>query len=138
MAALSPLGGVVLIAYYFGQNINHLHRPGPNEQEDNLQGEFWNRHRNIDNGLLTVALSLPSHLRLPTRVGNSNVVFLNLMLHTATITIHAAAIFKAERNDLPMSIIEQSKARCLLAAAEVATAMRLASHLDVATVSRRD
>ena len=134
-AYISPLAGVVLIAHYFGQNLTHLHQPGPNEQEDDLQGEFWKRHRKLDNALLATALSLPSHLRLPVGVRNGNVVFLNMALHTATITLHQAAIFKAESNDLPTSIVEQSRTRCLLAAAEVTTIMRLTSHLDVATVS---
>lgn len=138
MASLSPFGGVVLIAHYFGQNLTHLHQPGPNDQEDDLQGEFWKRHRKMDNALLTTALSLPSHLRLPAGVRIGNVVFLNMALHTATICLHQAAIFKAESNDLPTNIVEQSRARCVLAAAEVTTIMRLASHLDAATVRQKD
>lgn len=138
IASLSPLGGVVLIAHFFGQNLIHLHQPGPNEQEGDLQGDFWKRHRKMDNALLTTAISLPSHLRLPVGIRNPNVVFLNIALHTATICLHQAAIFKGENNDLPPGIVEQSRTRCLLAAAEVATIMRLTSHLDVATVSRRD
>lgn len=138
VASLSPFAGVVLVAHYFGQNLIHLHRPGPNDQDDDLQGEFWKRHRKMDNALLTTALSLPSHLRLPAGVRNCNVVFLNMALHTATITLHQAAIFKAESNDLPANIVEQSRTRCLLAAAEITTIMRLTSHLDVATVRLRD
>ena len=138
IASLSPLGGVVLIAHYLGQNLIHLHQPGPNEREGDLQGEFWKRHRKMDNALLTTALSLPSHLKLPAGIRNANVVFLNIILHTATICLHQAAIFKGEHNDLPPSIVEQSRTRCLLAAAEVATIMRFTSHLDVAAVSRRD
>lgn len=133
-ASLSPFAGVVLMAYYFGKNLTHLHRPGPNEREDDLQGEFWKRHRSMDNALLNTALSLPSHLRLPMGVRNANVVFLNMSIHTLTICLHQSAIFKAENNDLPSSLVEQSQTRCLLAASEIATVMRLVSHLDVASV----
>ncbi|MCJ1470735.1 hypothetical protein MMC07_009382 [Pseudocyphellaria aurata] len=135
LSSLSPFGGVVLTAHYFGQNLIHLHQPGPNEQDHDLHGEFWQRHRRMDNALLTTALSLPAHLRLPAGVRNENVVFLNMALHTATISLHQAAIFKAEHNDLPMSIVEQSRTRCLLAAAETTTVMRLSSHLDVASMN---
>lgn len=138
LSSLSPLGGVVLMAHHFEQCLIHLHRPGPNEQEDDLQGEFWKRHRSMDNALLTTALSLPSHLRLPAGVRNGNVVFLNMALHTAIISLHNASIFKAEGNDLPTNIVEQSRTRCLLAALEITTIMRLSSHVDVLTVIQRD
>lgn len=134
LSSLSPLAGVVLMAYYLGRNVSHLHRPAANEREDDLQGEYWKRHRSMDSALLNTALHLPSHLRLPAGVRNPNAVFLNMALHTSTICLHQAAIFKARKNDLPNSIAEQSLGRCLLAATEIATAMRLTCHLDINTV----
>ena len=133
-ATLSSFAGVVLMAHYFGMNLKHLHQPGPNEREDDLHGEFWSRHRKMDNTLLNTALLLPSHLRLPNGVRNVNVVFLNMSLHTSTICLQQAAIFKAEKNSLPRSIIEQSQVRCILAANEIATIMRVTSHVEVASV----
>lgn len=135
LSSLSSFAGVVLMAYYLGRNVSHLHRPAANEREDDLQGEFWKRHRSMDNALLNTALHLPSHLRLPAGVRNPNAVFLNMALHTSTICLHQAAIFKAGNNDLPKSIAEQSQGRCLLAATEIATTMRLTCHLDTNTVS---
>lgn len=134
VAQLSPMAGVVFMAYFFGRNLTHLHRPEPNEREDDLQGEFWKRHRRMDNTLLNTALALPSHLRLPSGIRDSKVVFLNMNIHTSTICLHQAAIFKAEANGLPSSLIDQSQTRCLLAAMEIATIMRLSSHLDTASV----
>ena len=135
VASLSPLAGVVYISHFFGLNITHLHRPEPNDGEDDLQGPFWRRHRSMDNILLNTIMSLPSHLRLPAGVRNPNIVFLNFALHTSTVCLHQAAIFKAEKNQLPPSVIEQSRARCILAASEIASVMRLTSHIDVAGVS---
>ena len=136
VASLSSFAGVVFVSHFFGLNLTHLHRPSPNDREADVSGEFWKRHRNMDNVLLNTSLSLPSHLRLPAGVRNSNVVFLNFALHTSTICLHQAAIFKAEKFQLSNTIIEQSRTRCILAAAEIATVMRLTSHLDVAGVSR--
>ncbi len=134
MTSLSSLAGVVLMAHYLGKNVTHLHQPGPNEREDDLQGDFWNRHRSMDRALLNMALFLPAHLRLPAGVRNPNIGFLNMGLHTSTVCLHQAAIFKGEQNDLSKSIIEQSQGRCLLAANEIAAVMRLTCHLDVTTV----
>lgn len=134
VASLSTLAGVVFMAHFFGLNLNHLHRPEPNERDDDLQGAFWKRHRKMDNTLLNTALALPSHLRLPAGVRDPNVVFLNMNIHTSTICLHQAAIFKIENNKLPSGLIEQSQTRCLLAATEIATVMRLISHLDSISV----
>ena len=135
-AQLSPFAGVVLVTHFFGLNLTHLHRPEPNQQEHDVNGLFWKRHRTIDNDLLKLALQLPSSLRLPSGIRNPNIVFLNFALHTSTICLHQAAIFKAEKNGLPNTVVEQSRTRCILAAAEIASVMRLASHLDVAGVSK--
>ena len=134
VASLSTLAGVVFMAHFFGLNLNHLHRPEPNERDDDLQGGFWKRHRKMDNTLLNTSLALPSHLRLPSGVRDANVVFLNMNIHTSTICLHQAAIYKAESNGLSVNIIEQCQTRCLVAAAEIATIMRLISHLDSISV----
>ena len=134
-AQLSAFGGMVLATHFFGLNILHIHRPEPNQQEHDVNGQFWKRHRAMDNDLLKTALQLPSSLRLPSGIRNPNVVFLNFALHTSTICHHQAAITKAEDYNLPRTVIEQSRTRCILAAAEIAGVMRLASHLDVAGVS---
>lgn len=134
-AQLSPFAGVVLVTHFFGLNLTHLHRPEPNQQEHDINGPFWKRHRAMDNDLLKTALQLPSSLRLPSGVRNPNIVFLNFALHTSTICLHQAAIFKAEKNQLSNTIVEQSRTRCILAAAEIASVMRLTSHLDVGGVS---
>lgn len=130
-AALSPFGGVVLIAHFFGCNLIHLQRPEPDDREHDIQGEFWKRHRSMDNTLLNTSLNLPLHLRLPAGVRDPNTVFLNMNIHTSTICLHQAAIFKAEKNDMPISLIEQSNTRCLLAASEITSIMRLINHLDI-------
>ncbi|KAL8755642.1 MAG: hypothetical protein Q9184_004735 [Pyrenodesmia sp. 2 TL-2023] len=129
-ARLSPFAGVVYMASIFGKNLTHLHRPGVDENDDDLQGEFWKRHRQLDNMLLKTSLSLPLHLRLPAGIRNPNCVFLNMCIHTSTICLHQAALFKAENKNLPPSLMDQSSTRCSLAAAELTNIMRLISHLD--------
>ncbi|KAL8865360.1 MAG: hypothetical protein Q9198_009359 [Flavoplaca austrocitrina] len=129
-ANLSPFAGIVFMAHIFGRNLTHLHQPGSNERDDDLQGDFWKRHRALDNTLLHTSLSLPPHLRLPAGVRDVNVVFINMSIHTSTICLHQAAMFKADQNKLPQSIIDQSSTRCLLAATEITNIMRLICHLD--------
>ncbi|KAA8894115.1 putative C6 transcription factor Prf [Sphaerosporella brunnea] len=128
---LSPFGGVCLMASLFGRNLTHLHRSDADEKDDDLNGEFWRRHRNMDNILLNIQLSLPSHFRLPAGIQEANIVFTNMNIHTSTICLHQAAIFKAEKNRMPSSVSAESKIRCITAAAQIASIMRMVCHLDL-------
>jgi len=85
--------------------------------------------------VLNTALALPENLRLPQGLNDSNVIFMNMNIHTSTICLHQAAIFKADKNRMPARISAESKVRCITAAAEIASIMRQISHLDLCTVS---
>ncbi|KAI1503217.1 fungal-specific transcription factor domain-containing protein [Biscogniauxia marginata] len=134
-AKLSSFGGVVLMACLFGRNLVHLHRPDVEDRDHDMNGEFWKRHRNMDNILLNTSLCLPSHLKLPSGLANPNIVFTNMNIHTSTICLHQAAIFKADRNRLPPTVSAESKVRCITAANEIASIMRMVSHLDLSAMN---
>lgn len=134
-ATLSSFAGIVLMACLFGRNLTHLHRREDDDNDHDLNGEFWKRHRALDNILLNTSLSLPEHLRLPFGVGEANVVFLNMNVHTATVCLHQAAIYKADRNQLSPQLVSDSKRRCLVAANQITNTMKMISHTDLTTVS---
>ena len=123
------------MACLFGRNLTHLHRPGPQDNDHDLHGNFWKRHHMYDNILLSVALSLPNHLRLPQGINDPNTVFCNMSIHTSTICLHQAAIFKAEKHRLPAQIVTESKRRCIIAANQISNIMRMISHTDLSLVS---
>ncbi|KAH6636717.1 fungal-specific transcription factor domain-containing protein [Chaetomium tenue] len=132
---ISSFAGVALMACLFGRNLVHLHRPDVDDRDHDLNGEFWKRHRQMDNILLNTSLCLPTHLKLPNGLGNANVVFTNMCIHTSTICLHQAAIFKADKNRLPASVSSESKVRCITAANEIASIMRMVSHLDLSAMN---
>lgn len=119
--SISTMGGIALMACMFGRNLLHLHRPDSDDRDNDLNGEFWKRHRSLDNILLNTSLCLPPHLKLPAGLANPNVIFTNMCIHTSTICLHQAAIFKADKNRLPSSVSAESKVRCITAANEIAT-----------------
>ena len=134
-AFLSSFGGVIAVACLFGKIVHHVHQPGPDDRAFDLQGEFWRRHREMDNVLLKVSLSLPDHLRLPAGIRNPNIVFLNMEIHTSTICLHQAAICTAGAHGVNDSAIAESRSRSLVAATELANILRLISHMDITSVS---
>jgi hypothetical protein len=132
---ISSFGGIVLMSCLFGRNLTHLHRPDADDLDNDLNGPFWKRHRQMDNILLNTSLCLPSHLKLPDGIGTPNVIFMNMSIHTSAICLHQAAIFKAEKHNLPASVSADSKVRCITAANETASIMRNISHMDLSGVS---
>ncbi|RFU35919.1 hypothetical protein B7463_g324, partial [Scytalidium lignicola] len=132
---LSSFAGVILMAALFGKNLIHLHRPDADDRDNDLNGEFWKRHRNMDNILLNTSLSMPSQFKLPNGLNNPNIVFTNMNIHTSAICLHQAAIYKAEKNALPLSVSAESKIRCITAANEISNIMRMISHLDLSSMN---
>jgi hypothetical protein len=128
---LSSFGSTALMACLFGRNLTHLHRPEPEDNEDDLNGAFWKRHRQLDNIILNTTLCIPPQLRLPEGISNPNVVWTAMCIHTSTICLHQAAIFKADKNRLPSNISAESKMRCIASANETASIMRMISHMDM-------
>ena len=137
IANIHSMGGIVLTATLFGRNLLHLHRPEPEDRDADLDGGFWTRHRSLEGILLQTSLGLPDHLRLPSGLSDPNAVFMNMNIHTSVICLHQAAIFKADKYHLPVNVSNESKIRCVTAAAEIASLMRMISHLDLATVRFR-
>ncbi|TGJ80007.1 hypothetical protein E0Z10_g8758 [Xylaria hypoxylon] len=134
-AKLSAFGGIVLMATLFGRNLTHLHRPDVDDRDHDMNGEFWKRHRLLDNILLNTSLCLPNQLKLPAGLSNPNIVFTNMNIHTSTICLHQAAIFKADKNMLPPTVSAESKVRCITAANEIASIMRMTSHMDLSAMN---
>jgi hypothetical protein len=123
------------MACLFGRNLLHLHRPDAQDNDHDLNGEFWKRHRSLDNILLNISLSLPHQLRLPAGIYDSNIIFVNMNIHASTICLHQAAIFKADKNLMSPQISGDSKRRCIIAADQITNIMKLVSHVDLSTVS---
>src|SRR5271170_2290899 len=133
-SGLSAFAGVAIVAALSGRTLLHLQRPSPKNDDHDLNGEFWKAHRKIDDILLNTSLYLPSHLRLPTGSSNSNIIFLNMGLQAATIVVHQAAMFKAEKFGLAQSIIAESSMRCIAAATQITSIMRMIAHTDLSVV----
>lgn len=134
---LSSFGGVILSAALYGKNFEHLHRTGPNENPaDPVNGEFWKRHRKMENVLSSTFMFMPDHLRLPAGLRDMSIVFIHMNLHSSSICLHQVAIVAALKHDLNTGIVRQSQARCLMAAEEITNIMRLICHVDASNVGR--
>lgn len=135
MAVLPSCAIEAIIASVIARILNHICRSSPNDREYDINGEFWKRHRSLDQTNLNLALSLPANIRLPHALNDQLAIFDNMMLHTATITLHQAAILKAGRLPSPNRVFNESRSRCLVAAEQITCIMKMISHTDLTRVS---
>jgi len=136
---VSTFGGIILSATLFGHNFRHLHKTGPNERPEDLDnGDFWKRHRKMDNVLSATFMFFPDHLRLPAGLRDSNIPLIHMNIHASTICLHQAAILTAEKHQLPIEFRRQCRNRSYGAAEEIVSIMRMISHFDVRFVSLSD
>lgn len=133
-ADISSFAGTVLLSALFGRNLLHLHRPDQDDRDDDLNGKFWQRHRDINDTLSRISLALPDRLRIPMGLPDPNVIFLNMCIHTSIICLHQAAIFKADKNRMDSHIAGDSKVYCIKAAMDISHIMRCVATYDLSAV----
>lgn len=133
--AYSSFAGSVVVCYLFNLILKHAHRPKENDSpEDYEYGEYWKRHRDIDNTLSSAFMFLPEPFRLPENYRESTAVNTNLNLHASIICLHHAALERIETHNLPNSIKLISQTRLAAAAQEIVNVLKLTSHLNSGTV----
>ncbi|RGP74245.1 hypothetical protein FLONG3_6157 [Fusarium longipes] len=124
----SSFAGRVLTAHIFHRTIEHNN----SENGEALTYDaFWQDHKAIDNDLKFMILMLPKSLCLPANYKNHNAVFVNVMLHTATICLHRAALWKMKSNiqGLPGYMIRLSQDRLVPAAEEILNIFKMIPEL---------
>ncbi|KAE8137928.1 fungal-specific transcription factor domain-containing protein [Aspergillus pseudotamarii] len=135
LATLSPSASIAFVSCIFGRITDHLRLPQSQDDDSYGTGGFWQRHRSCDEILLNFALAMPNHLRLPNGMGDPNIIFCNIALHTAIICLHQAAIFRAEWNNVSEYPIVESKLRCTAAAQQVLEIIKMVGPVNMSKVN---
>ncbi|KAI0408646.1 hypothetical protein F4802DRAFT_548346 [Xylaria palmicola] len=127
----SSFAGSVVVCHLFNIILKHAHRPKENDNPENYEyGEYWKRHRDIDNTLSSAFMFLPESLRLPENYRELTAVNTNLNLHASVICLHHAALERIDTHNLPESVKRVSQNRLSAAAQEIVNIMKLTSHLN--------
>ncbi|KAI0382903.1 fungal-specific transcription factor domain-containing protein [Hypomontagnella monticulosa] len=127
----SSFAGAVMVCHIFNQILKHVHKPKPNDNPDNYEyGEYWQRHRDLDNTLSGAFMYLPEALRLPENYRDSVAVHTNLNLHASIICLHHSAIDRIDTYKLPESAKKICHDRLTTAAQEIVNIVKLTSHVN--------
>ncbi|RKF71198.1 Citrinin biosynthesis transcriptional activator mrl3 [Golovinomyces cichoracearum] len=128
---LSNYGGVLLTAAYFGHFFQHVRGTGPsNHPEDIQNGEFWKRHRKMENSLNNTFIYLPESLRLPAGRRDMNVIFMHMNIQASIIGLHRTAVATANRYSVDKMVVRQCRARTFIAAEEIVSILQLTCNED--------
>ncbi|KAI0194187.1 hypothetical protein F4808DRAFT_464600 [Astrocystis sublimbata] len=127
----SSFSGSIVVCHLFNLILKHAHRPKQNDNpEDYEYGDYWKRHRDIDNTLSSAFMFLPDSFRLPENYRDLTAINTNLNLHASIICLHHAALERIDTYSLPDSIKRISHDRLSAAAQEIVNIMKLTSHVS--------
>ncbi|EFQ25024.1 hypothetical protein CGRA01v4_06675 [Colletotrichum graminicola] len=130
-ASYSTFAAAVVVCFIFNKLLKHVHWERPNDRPTDVEyGEFWTRHRDIDNMLSSAFMFLPERFRLPHGMRDPTAVHTNLNLHASVICLHHAAIDRIERYNLPEKLKAASMLRLRTAAEEVVNVVKSTSHVN--------
>lgn len=128
-APYSSFAGTIITCECFKGILRHVHRPKPSDNpQDLMEGEFWKRHRDLDNDLSSIFMFLPDSFRLPQSAGDAPAIYANLNLHAAVICLHQAALEKADMFNLGESVRSPSISRLRSSADEIVNIVKMTSH----------
>ncbi|KAK5989095.1 Citrinin biosynthesis transcriptional activator mrl3-like protein [Cladobotryum mycophilum] len=128
-ASFGGFSGAIVICQIFKTILRHIHGAKPSDHaEDLMHGEFWRRHRDLDNQLSSLFMFLPDSMRLPQNVRDPSAVHTNLNLHASIICLHHAALEMAEKHNLPDTVKHVGRTRLRTAAEEIVNIIKITSH----------
>ncbi|RYO74692.1 hypothetical protein DL766_004505 [Monosporascus sp. MC13-8B] len=132
----SSFASAVLVCHLFNRIMKHVQHPKQDDNSDNYEyGQYWERHRDIDNTISNVFMFLPDAARLPGNYRDPTAVNTNLNLHACVICLHHPAIDRIEAHNLPDHIKKLSHDRLSTAAQEIVNIIQSTSHMSTSARS---
>ncbi|RSL64929.1 hypothetical protein CEP54_004468 [Fusarium duplospermum] len=114
----STLGARVMAASLFYQ----ASKTAPQPNSDNVDDDgYCQRLQGIDHGLSALTDRLPTNLQLPENAECQHAIFVNILIHTATMCLHKTAAQKAKCLQGPEAeiLVRESHNRMFAAAVKV-------------------
>ncbi|KAL2688941.1 hypothetical protein Neosp_002991 [[Neocosmospora] mangrovei] len=130
----SPLAFRCLVAHLFYLSLKTMpvaHGEGDVEED---QDSWLSHYDEIDGRLALMLTQLPERLRLPQASRCQQAVFVNILIHEATICLHKSILKRAQHTPglIPEPVIRRSQSRMMTAAEEILSIFRLGLDLKIA------
>ncbi|CAH0044935.1 unnamed protein product [Clonostachys solani] len=129
---LSELSARVLVAHLVQQSMEHTSLASQVEASPEKATTYWDRHRELDNGLSLLLARLPNDLRSHQYARSQSAAAVNAQIHTAIMTLHRTrtCLLRAEPQKASADqSIRHSQERALAGAEEIAHILRMTTDL---------
>lgn len=128
-ASYSGFSGSLVLNHLLKAIMRHVHLIKPSDRpEDPTHGEFWKRHRRLDNQLSTLFMFMPDKFHLPENLQNPLATYINLNFHACVICLHHVALDVIEKHGLGAALRKDSRYLLKNAADEIANIVKMTSH----------
>lgn len=128
-ASYSGFSGSLVLNHLLKAIMSHVHLIRPSDRpEDATHGEFWKRHRRLDNQLSTLFMFMPDKFRLPENLQDPLATYINLNFHACVICLHHVALEVIEKQGLGDPLRKDSRYLLKNAADEIASIVKMTSH----------
>ena len=122
---ISVFAGVVLMVSLICRSLKHFEASYEQDQTGDLSYGFWLHHYQIDKTVADYSTNLLGHLTSEARLDDPIALCLNMHLCAISISLHEAAIDKAQKGNLPKTVVAGSESRCTAAAMEIVEDVRI-------------
>lgn len=128
-APYSGFSGSLVLNKILKAIMAHVHLIRPSDRpEDPTHGEFWMRHRRLDNQLSTLFMFMPERFRLPENLRDPLATYINLNFHASVICLHHVALEVIGKHGLGDPLRRDSRYLLKNAADEIASIVKMTSH----------
>lgn len=128
-APYSGFSGSLVLNQILKAIMSHVHLIRPSDRpEDATHGEFWKRHRRLDNQLSSLFMFMPERFRLPENIRDPLATYINLNFHASVICLHHVALEVIEKHGLGDPLRKDSRYLLKNAADEITRIVKMTSH----------
>lgn len=127
---LPTFTGLVLMVSLYRRCLNHT-RPS-REAESTAAGpgySFWEHHYDLDRDLKACTDAINGSMDRQARLNDEFALGLDMNLRAIDISLHEAAIVKADKDGLPKTLVTESNSRCSQAAIRIVEGISLSQTL---------
>jgi hypothetical protein len=132
---ISPFAGIVLMISLHSRCLHHFEASKEQDVSGDQSYPFWVQHYRLDKKLDECDNGLMSHINADIRQDEPLALSLRLNMCAVRISLHEVAIFKAQKENLPTSLIVESETRLIAAANEMVEDLRIVPNMDAKKVS---
>ncbi|KAH8645850.1 hypothetical protein BGZ60DRAFT_501245 [Tricladium varicosporioides] len=132
---LSATHGLIVTSALYGRCLSHVKYSNRETSTEYPTYDFWMHHYHINESINHLSTASLKQIKSTNFMKESDALCFNMHIQATLICLHHAAIVRISKTSAPASPSLDSENRCVNAALEITSIMRLICHLNLAKMS---